>query len=234
MSRAHSLFRLQEIDLALDKNLARIETINAILEDTEEIRKAKSAASVAAIKLQTKQSVLSSADHKVEIQRNKVTEAEKMLYGGSITNPKELQDLQMEADSLKRHLSTLEDRLLDEMVEIEQAELDHETSQNVVANIRAAKEIEHQELRLEQQRLENENERLEHSREAALVSVSKEDFHLYQQLRQEHDSYAVARLETDGSCSMCGLSLSAAQEQVIRSGTHLEQCGQCKRILHAG
>jgi len=234
MSRAHSLYRLQEIDLALDKNQARLETINTILEDSEEIHETQLTVSVASSTLQAKQSTLGSAEHKAEMQRSKIAETEKVLYGGSITNPKELQDLQMEADSLKRYLSTLEDLLLDEMVDVEQAELDLETAQNVLTNIGAAKEVEHQELREEQQRLQNENKQLESSREAALVSVPDEDFRIYQQLRQKQGGYAVAVLETDGSCNMCGLSLSASHQQLIRSRTQLERCNQCKRILYAG
>jgi len=234
MSRPHSLYRLQEIDIALDRNFARLEEIKSILEDSEEIRKAKLGVANATATLKSNQSVLGSAEHKVEMQRSKIVETEKMLYGGTVTNPKELQDLQMEAESLKRYLSTLEDRLLDEMVVIEQAELDLETAQNILENITAAKAVEHKELKEEQAQLERENERLESSREAALVSVSDDDLRLYEKLRQKQGGYAVALLESDGSCSMCGLSISASQQQVIRSGTSIEQCSQCKRILFAG
>jgi predicted nucleic acid-binding Zn-ribbon protein len=234
MSRAHSLFRLQEIDLALDKNMARLEAIKTILEDSEDVRKAKSTISVTGTTLESSQSALRSAEHKVETQRSKISETEKLLYGGSITNPKELQDLQMEAESLKRYLATLEDRLLDEMVALEQAELDHDAAQSVLENILSAKDTEHQQLREEQGSIERENQRLENSREAALVSVSEEDLKQYQKLREKQGGYAVAILEVDGSCSMCGLSLSASQQQLIRSGTQIDYCSQCKRILYAG
>lgn len=234
MSRAHSLYRLQEIDLALDKNNARLEEIEEILQDSGELQKAYAALDQSVNILQETQSGLKGAEHAVETQRSKIEETENELYGGMITNPKELQDLQMEAESLKRYLSKLEDRLLDVMVDLEQAELDHETAQNIVTNLEQSRENAHRDLHAEQQHLEEENERLSGDREVALVSVSQEDLTLYEQIRMKQSGIVVAILEDDGSCSMCGLSLSASQQQVIRSGTHIEQCNQCRRILYAG
>ena len=234
MSRAHSLYRLQEIDLALDNNHARLAEIQSILSDSEELQQAIENLAQAETTLKEIQAVLKSAEHAVESQRNKIEETEATLYSGLIKNPKELQDLQLEAESLKRYLSTLEDRLLDVMVEFEQAETDRDTAQQLLTNIEHAREAEHQDLHKEQQHLKEENERLQINREAALLGVSEEDLKLYQQIREKQGGIAVAILEKDGTCSICGLSPSASQQQRIRSGTHLEQCNQCRRILYAG
>jgi predicted nucleic acid-binding Zn-ribbon protein len=234
MTRAHSLYRLQEIDLALDKNNARIEEIQRSLEDTEELQQANAHLTQSELDLRKTQAAMKNEEYAVETQRGKIKETESKLYGGLIRNPKELQDLQMEAESLNRYLSTLEDRLLDAMVELEQAELDHEAARNLVASIEKKRKEEHQDLQKEQQDLIEENERLSTNREAALVSVSEEDLKLYQEIREKYGGVAVAILEEDGTCSMCGLSPSASQQQLIRSGTHIEQCNHCRRILYAG
>ena len=234
MSRAHSLYRLQEIDLTLDKNNARIEEIQKRLKDSEKLKQAKGYQTQALETLRKTQVVLKSAEHAVESQRSKIEETEAILYRGTIKNPKELQDLQMEVEALKRYSDTLEDRLLDVMVEFEQVELDYETAQKNLATIEKAREAEHSELNIEQQNLIEENERLNVNREAALVSVSEEDDKLYKQIRQRQGGIAVAILEKDGTCSMCGLSPSASQQQLIRSGTQIEQCNQCRRILYSG
>jgi predicted nucleic acid-binding Zn-ribbon protein len=234
MSRAHSLYRLQEIDLALDENHVRLEEIQRILTDSEELQQAIENLTQAETTLKEIQAVLKSAEHAVESQRSKIEETEATLYSGLIKNPKELQDLQMEVESLQRYLSTLEDRLLDVMVEFEQAEMDRDTAQHILTNIETAREAEHQDLHKEQQHLTEENERLQINREAALLGVSEEDLKLYQQIREKQGGIAVAILEKDGTCSVCGLSPSASHQQRIRSGTHLEQCNQCRRILYAG
>ena len=103
MSRAHSLYRLQEIDLALNENNARLEEIEEILQDSGELQKAYEGLDQSVSILQETQSALKGAEHAVETQRSKIEETENELYGGMITNPKELQDLQMEAESLKRY-----------------------------------------------------------------------------------------------------------------------------------
>jgi predicted nucleic acid-binding Zn-ribbon protein len=180
MSRAHSLYRLQEIDLALDKNHARLEEIQGILKDSQELQQASENLTQAETTLNEIQAVLKSAELAVESQRSKIEETESTLYSGLIKNPKELQDLQMEVESLIRYLSTLEDRLLDVMVEFEQAEMDRDTAQNILTNIKNAREAEHQDLYKEQQHLTEENERLQINREAALLGVSEEDLKLYQ------------------------------------------------------
>jgi predicted nucleic acid-binding Zn-ribbon protein len=234
MSSAHSLYLLQKVDLALDKNNARLMEIHSILENSDELRKARDALSQSEDCLHGKQSELKSAEHTVEMQRDKLEDTEDDLYGGLITNPKELQDLQMEAESLKRFLSTLEDRLLDVMVEFEQAEEDVENARSMLENIEQMRKIEHQQLLQEQLQLVEDNERLDGNREAALASVSAEDLSLYQGLRERQGGAVVAILEEDGSCSMCGLSIAASLCQTIRSGKQIVQCNQCKRILYAG
>jgi len=234
MSRAHSLFRLQEIDLALDANNARIEEIRKILGESEELTRAKSFLTQASETLRKIQIKLKNSEQDVDTQRMKIEETENKLYGGSIKNPKELQDLQNEVDALKRHAGTLEDRLLDVMVEFEQSELDYETAKKNVETIEKAREVTFGELNIEQQNLMEENERLNVNREAALVGISAEDVKLYEQIRQKQGGIAIAILEKDGSCSICGLSPSAAQQQIIRSGTQLQQCNQCRRILYSG
>ncbi|NIM05125.1 MAG: hypothetical protein GTN65_05800, partial [Armatimonadetes bacterium] len=62
------------------------------------------------------------AKHEVEDQRLKIQKTDEALYGGSVANPKELEDLQMESEALKRYLETLEDRYLEAMLEQDEAD----------------------------------------------------------------------------------------------------------------
>ena len=52
------------------------------------------------------------AEAEAEAQKIKIEHTEASLYGGSVHNPKELQDLQRDVASLKKHLTTLEERQL--------------------------------------------------------------------------------------------------------------------------
>ena len=233
MSRAHSLHRLQEIDLSLDRRQERIDQILAMLEDDQEIRRASEILSEIEVTLYEKRQAVKNAEYAVEAQREKINETEKALYGGSISNPKELQDLNQEADSLKRYLSTLEDRLLDEMVDLEQIELDYKAASETLEMISQRREIEKTSLLEEKARLLVEIDQLAEDRKAALASVEENDLEIYQKLRQRYDGLAVALLE-GGNCNICGLSISASRQQIIKSGKELVQCKQCRRILYAG
>lgn len=233
MSRAHSLYRLQQIDLALDRNQARMEQILAILADDEQIRRASQSLAEVQIALMEKQQAMKACESAVARQRDKIGQTEKTLYSGSISNPKELQDLQMEADSLKRYLSVLEDNQLEAMLDLEQVEEEHRAADDALQRLMQQKEAQHKELYREKETLLAEIERLQGDREAALASVSADDLAFYIKLREKHHGIAVALLES-GNCSICGLAIHASLVQTINSGVDLVQCNQCKRIIYSG
>jgi hypothetical protein len=233
MNRAHNLYRMQAIDLAIDKSKARLGEITEILADTDELDRAKKSLESAEANLNSTRSSLQSAEGTVSSQRFKIEQTEKTLYSGSVQNPRELQDLQMESESLKRYLATLEDRLLDAMVAHEEAELEFNSARSKVETIHQMREVEHKELLKEQSHIMNDLIRLENDREAALGIVPPEDLALYDKLRKKQSGLAVALL--DGSnCNLCGLSIGSSIQQTIRGGTALVQCTQCNRILYSG
>jgi len=123
MSRASSLLRLQEIDQSIDRVQERLTAIELVLQGSSLVLERRAELSDREAHLRVTESASRSAEDMVDLQRQKIEQTEGSLYGGSVQNPKELQDLQMEAEALKRHLGTLEDRLLEAMLEAEEAEL---------------------------------------------------------------------------------------------------------------
>jgi predicted nucleic acid-binding Zn-ribbon protein len=233
MNRAHNLHRLQDIDLTIDRNKVRLVAITEILADDEQLDRAKDALERAEENLNAKRASLQRAEGSVSSQRFKIEQTEKTLYSGSVQNPRELQDLQQESESLNRYLTTLEDRLLDAMVAHEEAEFEYDHAQEQVERITQMREIEHMDLLKEQAHIMNDMVRLENDREAALAIVPADDLALYDRLRAKHKGFAVAQLD-GGNCSLCGLSIGSSIQQKIRSGTELVQCSQCNRILYFG
>lgn len=233
MSRAHNLFRLQEIDLILDKRKQRLEEILAILEDDEAVELVKAELSKAAEDLAAQNSSVKLAESAVIDQKYKMEQAEAKLYGGKIQNPRELQDLQMESESLSRHMGTLEERQLELMMEQEEAEIKHESLLGQLENLEKDRVSEIKTLLLEQKQLNLELARHEGNREGALASVSVEDLKIYEKLRLRAGGIAVAILE-GSNCSLCGVAPSESTQQIIRKGMGLVNCEQCKRILYSG
>ncbi len=233
MSRSSSLYRLQEVDLALDRANAALQEIHDKLEDQSEIQRRKEALDAAESRLKAARTAHKSDEHAATTQRTKIEDTDKKLYGGAIKNPKELQDLQQESESLKRYLVTLEDRLLESMVGLEEAEIAHGEASQAMAGAEQDRAQLEEELAEERSRKLAEIERLETEREACLASVTDEDLTLYEKLRDAKAGKVVSLME-DGCCSACGMSIPPAKQQALRSMTDLLICTQCGRVLYAG
>jgi predicted nucleic acid-binding Zn-ribbon protein len=132
---------------------------------------------------------------------------------------------------LKRHLVTLEDRLIEAMQESETAEIDY---QSVKIRVESAtnNQVElSKRLRQEQEINGNELERFETEYNAASGSIPENDLVLYNQLRLKRRGVAVAVI-SDNACGACGSTLSRAQIQFARSPEHMLLCPSCGRILY--
>jgi hypothetical protein len=233
MSRVSSLFRLQELDLQISRSHERIAEIDVLLANDEEVTTARTECESKEEQLAEARLENSKADHEVESQRAKIDNTQKALYGGSVTNPKELEDLQLESESLKRYLDTLEDRLLEVMVTLEEAELKHAQSTQKLTELIARKSGENELMTADRLDLLSTIERTTTEREAALSNISAEDLKTYEKFRRRFDGIALALL-ISGNCGVCGVDLARSKEQEIRGGNTLVYCDQCGRILYAG
>ncbi len=233
MSRVSSLFRLQELDTELARVDERLQKIQAALADSAEVRQARSALERAEASFMEARATSMSAEGEVSVQREKIDQNQQKLYGGAVTNPKELQDLQMEDQALHRHLETLEDRYLEALLAAEEAEETEQAARDNLLGVEAAQAAQREALVAERDELTSTREKLLAEREAAAANVSPEDQAHYDALRNRLAGLAVV-LMSDGSCSACGLTLPASIRPSVRSGNEPVHCSQCGRILYGG
>jgi uncharacterized protein len=232
MSASLGLYRLQLVDSRMDEIRARLDEIRQILENDVELRKAKKQVAETETDLKLTRHSLSQAEEEVNKQKVKIEQSEANLYSGNVKNPKELQDLQNEAAALKRHLTTLEDRQLEAMLEEETAEQANQASLGKLEQVKARLSEQNQTLTSEQADLDKELERFEAEREAALAPLDPDLLAVYEDLRQQKRGVAVA-LVTEGACAACGTTLTPALNQNARSTTQIYNCSTCGRILFA-
>jgi predicted nucleic acid-binding Zn-ribbon protein len=233
MSRVSSLHRLQEIDLSIDRGQARMAEIEKLLGTSDTVRTARSSHDQAQLQFLTAQAAVKDAELAAGTHRVKLETAERALYGGGVHNPKELQGLQADVESLKRHMLALEDRLLEAMLALEDAEAKARRSAAQLSQAEAALITEQASLAGERSQLVARLATLETEREAALAGVAEKDLALYARLRDSMGGMALAILQ-DGSCSACGVGISASERQTVRNSAELFRCPQCGRILYAG
>jgi len=233
MARVTSLFRLDEVEESLRVARTRLEEIEGLLAEDTRLEAARQAFGSAQEDFVSARSASGEAEQQLAAQQDKINKTETALYDGSVQNPKELGELQQEAESLRRFMQTLEDRLLEAMVMVEEAEAAYEQAKQQLERTKVEVAGQNVELTEERQQLLRDIERLEGEREAALGDVEAADLKVYQKVRAKVGRNAIAVLES-GDCGLCGMALPASKLQVVRGGDELVRCAQCGRILYAG
>ena len=232
MSQARNLFHLQQIDTQLDQARSRLAEIDAALNDSSAVRKASTRLSKAEAAFTKSRLALKKAEQDVQVQQQKIEKNQKALYGGSVRNPKELEDLQMESGALARYLSVLEDRQLEAMIVFEEAESEHQRAENNLTKVKKEVSAQNSDLSTEQETLFAKVEDLESQRTSAAEEVQPDFLADYEKLRKTRFGVAVTGVR-DGSCAACGAVLTASLAQEARSPSKVVHCDTCGRILHS-
>jgi len=155
MSRSQMLYQLQQYDSGIDQAIKRIQAIESILSDSIELDFSQKKQEEYKLILDEKQKLLKSAEHIVEIQNQKITQNQNKLYSGAVTNPKDLEDLQLESTSLQKYLSVLEERQLETMFESDQAQEIYDQASAHADEVSQTKQAESEVLSTENSSLES-------------------------------------------------------------------------------
>jgi predicted nucleic acid-binding Zn-ribbon protein len=232
MSAALGLYRLQQVDSQIDQIQARLKSIQETLENDLELKAATERFNAADTKHKDAGRALKLLEAEAQKQSIKIQQTDASLYGGNVHNPKELQDLQKDVASLKRHLETLEERELEAMIVMESAEKELQQAQTELERVKSSRGDQSRDLTKEIESLRRDRERLDSERKAVMGNLENKAVSLYDQLRQQRRGIAVTTL-SDSSCAACGTTLTASQQQNARSTSQLFHCPTCGRILYA-
>lgn len=232
MSAALGLYRLQQVDSQIDQIQARLRTIQQTLENDAELRGANERSASAEARHNDAERALKLTEAEVEKQRIKIEQTEASLYGGKVQNPKELQDLQKDVASLKRHLETLEERQLEAMITAETMEKELQAAQAHLERVHSHVKEQNKDLAQEGETLRKNLERLHSERQAVVTDIAGQTLGIYDQLRIQKRGLAITTI-ADNSCEACGTTLTASQQQTARSTSQLFRCPTCGRILYA-
>ncbi|MBI5669029.1 MAG: hypothetical protein HZC41_13575 [Chloroflexi bacterium] len=230
MSSAQALYRLQEIELALLRNQKRLNEITAILADSHAVAEARSQAEATQQALAPLQARTRQLELEIQSNADKIRATDEHLYSGRVRNPKEMQDMQQEIQSLKKRGANLEDTLLDVMLAVEEAEARLQAAQAQLQQVTADWENQNRQLVDEQTRLKAEQARLHQQRKQALEAVDADSLAVYNALKPRKQNQPVAVLEGD-TCSACGVEQTRAIISETDRGATLAKCLSCGRIL---
>jgi len=172
------------------------------------------------------------ADADVDLVRERSRKDRELLDSGSITDPKQLQNLESEISSLAKRQSDLEDVELEIMERLEGAQA------AVVQLTSDRAEVEGNEERLAavvaqaQSEVETERAEVMADRQSLVSTVSEELLALYEKIRGDHAGLGAARLHR-GRCEGCHLELPPTEVSAIKAAPADEvlRCEECRCIL---
>jgi predicted nucleic acid-binding Zn-ribbon protein len=188
--------------------------------------------------LEARREGLSSSERKlageVAAMAARVKEAEKKLYSGTVTLPKELEGLQEEQRTLQHKQSELEDQELELMEQIEA------TEGEMASNREARRESDDRAAQLlrsiasSEAEIDGELQSLDTSRRNVAAGLPAPVLEKYAELRQNRRMAGrpAARL-TARTCQGCRLELPVLVHQRIQDEGPgaLVRCPQCRRVL---
>lgn len=230
MTSVRQLLALQEVDLELAASRNALQEAEDLIGSTEELDLAQEEAALRKVELQVAEMAFRDAEQEADDLKQKIEPLEKKLYQGTILNPKELDDLQKDIDSLKRRRSQLDDDAIVKMDALEEAQ-----RANTEAQARAdALEKDHaagqSELRARIAELKGEIAELTGERGEHAADVEPSLLQLYDRIAAIRQHRAVAKVE-GGACQGCRISLPSSVIQRARGGGSIVQCTSCERIL---
>jgi uncharacterized protein len=233
MSRWAALLAVQEHDTRTDQLNHRIETL-PVRSDLAQLEDDVRAVDDQLADAQRRRDELGRSQQRLEDEIASLTEranqAEKQLYSGAVTNPRELQALQDDVASIRRRIGQLEDDELEimelvEPVDAERTQLTGERERLEAEGARLRAALDEAESDLAAQLAAVQAERV-----AAATEVPDELWPEYDKLRARFGGVGIARL-VGSTCQGCHLALPAVEVDRIRKlpldeAVHCEECGR--------
>ena len=228
MAISRQLYELQEIDNDIEHTSQTLELKNRKVGDRTVPDEAMSRLTAAQKNLDETRHQRRDAEAEVTDVTAKITEANKQLYGGRITNPKELSSLQQDINMLTNQKDQLETKALEVIDRMEEAEKEVVALTADHQKLEADWKNEQQRLVKDIEILNNALAVLQENRRELVTRIEPQAISLYERIRKQKKP-AVAKVE-QGICRACRILLSVAVLQKARGGQPA-QCGTCGRIL---
>ena len=228
MSIAQQLYQLQEVDLELAANQQQQAQVSSQLGESQEITRVKAKLEAGQQRLEELERQQHDVEWEIDDLTTKLVAVEENLFSGKIRNPKELTNLQHEADELKVRRSQMEDRALEVMDQAESTTKSITNLTDELSRLEAEWSNQQEKLSAELAKLGVDNAKLSNRRQQLVEGIIPATLEIYEQLRLKRGT-AVARVE-QGTCRGCQITLPTTELQQVRGGG-LVRCGSCGRIL---
>jgi len=229
MSLAGQLYRLQQLDLELQKKQQELTEVENQLSDNKALVAAESGLASQTEQLQDARKRQKSSEWELEDLQEKIRQIDGKLYGGKTKDPKELVNLEKEAKGLKSQTRTKEDALLGLMSQVEEIEAGARTARGELERLKKEWEQTQEIARPRKNEIEIAIAELKRERNGLAGQIDSQALSTYERIRLT-TGQAVVKVEK-GRCLGCHITVPTSQWQKARAGD-LIQCNNCSRLLY--
>jgi len=229
MNLAGQLYKLQQLDLELQKRQQELNEVENQLSDNKALVAAESKIASQKEPLEDARRKQKSSEWELEDLQEKVRQIDSKLYSGKTKDPKELVNLEKEVKGLKSQIKTKEDALLGLMSQVEEIEARVKTTTEEIKRLKREWEQRQETFGPRKSEIEALLARLRGDRNGLAQQIDSEAFNIYERIRLTRGQ-AVVKVER-GRCLGCHITVPTSQWQKAKAGD-LIQCNNCSRILY--
>lgn len=226
-----ALLDLQAIDLAL----AKAQKSKASLDDGSSRKELVNDARQQAAQMEKLLHEATSELHDKELDLKTVETKQKgfkdKLYGGTVSNPKELDSMEKEIEMLGRQKGKLEEHILD-LYDIVEGHKSSLASAQATVKLLESDLAEHTEkIRQEAATLTARIQKLSAEREHALPAVNPVLLKRYESMRQRAGGVVVSKVESE-NCMACHTQIITGLMRELQADKTICTCENCGRLLY--
>ena len=224
---------LQVVDLHLQSSRQELAEVKRRLSDEGDLPRIRSQLVRIETVLDDRSTKGRSAEREMERITVVVSDLERRLYDGSVTNQREFDALRDQREHAASERGQAEERLLQLMVEMDDLEGARERHLQAIEKMTRFRADEVLKLEVRESELYGEIADLEVVRRRSAEDLPAGLLARYESLKKSRGGRAVADL--DGRiCGVCRVELPTGDLSRARAGQELVQCNSCRRIIFTG
>jgi len=226
-----ALYTVQQLDTRIQRAKRSQSTLD---NGTEATAQSEAAHDLAAGKRSDQHRVsgeLKDSELKLEALETKRKSYQQKLYQGTVTNARELANIEKEIEALGRQRSDLDGRILELMEQAEQAQAEltmadaeSKRADGHRADVLASYRSRYDALTLEISDINRQRQ------EAAAEVEDKALLKRYEDIRAKASGVGIARLDGN-ACGGCHMTLPSTLVKAVKEGAQPQTCDNCGRLL---
>ena len=226
------LWHLQMTDTELDDKTTREREVDGALANDPNLVAARSAHDDTQKRLSAARAQMHDRELEAKTLDAKIKGIEERLYSGRVTNPKELDGMEKDLQMHKRQRGALDDKLLELMDAVEQAQKHADETARALKQTDASRAHDLEQLARERDALTARRAELNAEREQTRAALTADALGTYDHLRKTKAGRAVVQIKRD-ACGACGVGTPTGLAHRVREGNEIVLCPGCGRILAA-